>query len=733
MSTFNHASKRGRLALGILIFVFGVLLFKSLRLSLDVSGSVSLTLRYLLLDASFAGLLTLLAVAHAKFRNRVLRVTGLVFLLLAALFYAVHSFVLIELDEYMSLGDLGRYLPEWEMVRGFLGPVSALVIVMLVLAALWHVPLGRGTQRWLVIGSVCVAGAGAAASYSAPGDLGRYALIPVSRIAEALADSQPVSVYAPAEAEHFSRFAPHEAELPAHQPDIILLIVESLSSINSKRTSGVHDLLPEFDRVSEKGVLFTHFMANHAASEGGIISLLSGFPPLHFPTATPLMFDEFASQPAVISDYQDAGYFTEFLTNADLSFIGLSRYLEGLQLDLVRGRDEVPEFAAAPRFVQDAPSDRYLYEEALRRLQARSGDDAPWLLVLATASTHLPYTHPEGGEDSAAAVWQWSMAQLEDFVEALERHGYFEQGMLLITGDHRQMRPLTEAETQRYGDSARSRVPLLVIGSGLPAGKIDDRLFQQADLLRYLGRVGQADQTLSSHSVWVERYNRIYGRVESINRFKVFEQQADVIAGYPVRVLGTRLQWLEGRPASFRAVEAAIHAQRSAHQFVRNGDAPACTAGLANGVPVSSGQQGLSRWRIPDSDIRSLRVPARAPDLVPELGLEEQGEADPQLEWYLAYLDVEESGTYWFRSLAGNRLCMSLDGQLVLDQLGSTSMQAPVELESGRYLLDLRFAPGMAQTGKGLQWIEPGLSKWRWRPVPGSRLKPALPAEVELR
>ena len=91
------------------------------------------------------------------------------------------------------------------------------------------------------------------------------------------------------------------------------------------------------------------------------------------------------------------------------------------------------------------------------------------------------------------------------------------------------------------------------------------------------------------------------------------------------------------------------------------------------------------------------------------------------------------TGTYWFRSLEGNRLCMSLDGQLVLDQLGSTAMQAPVELESGRYLLDLRFAPGMAQTGKGLQWIEPGLSKWRWRLVPGSRLEPALPAEVELR
>lgn len=723
----DFPSKHGRLALGVLLFVTGILLFKSVRLSLDVSGTTLLTWRYVLMDAAFIGLLTLAALVHAGFRHRVLRAAGLVLLLLVALFYAIHSFVLIELDEYMTVGDLGRYLPEWEMIRGFLGPVSVLVFVVLLLAALLQVPVGRGAQRWIMLVSVCLAGSGMAASYLAPQGVGRYALIPVSRIAETLADTQPVSFYAAAEAEHYSQFAPGAAQIPAGRPDIILLIVESLSSINSKRTSGVHDLLPVFDRISEKGVLFSNFMANHAASEGGIISLLSGFPPLHFPTATPLMFDEFANQPAVITDYQEAGYFTEFLTNADLSFIGLSRYLDGVGLDLARGRDEVPEFAAAPRFVQDAPSDDYLYAEALRRLQPRGPDRPPWLLVMATASTHLPYTHPAGGEDSAEAVWQWSMAQLESFVAKLEEQGWFERGILLVTGDHRQMRPVTEAESRRYGDSARSRVPLLAIGQGMPAGIIDQRLFQQADLLRYLGRIGEPARPLTTHPVWVERYNRIYGRVESINRFRVFEQQQDGLTAYPVRVLGTRLQWLEGRPGSFRSVEAAIHAQRSAHQFVRNGDSPACARGLANGVATAPGQQGLSLWRIDASDINNLSVPAGNPDFVAELGQVEPPGGEQQTEWYLAYLDIEESGTYWFRAAEGSRLCMSLDGRLVLDQLGSTPMQAPVELEQGRYLLDLRFAPGVASTGRGLQWIEPGLTRWRWRAVPVSRLAPALP------
>ncbi|NNL95843.1 MAG: sulfatase-like hydrolase/transferase, partial [Xanthomonadales bacterium] len=520
-------------------------------------------------------------------------------------------------------------------------------------------------------------------------------------------------------------------EIPAQKPDIILLVIESLSSINSFRTSGVQDLLPSFDRLSEQGLLFTHFMANHAASEGGIIALLSGFPPLHYPTATPLMFDEFAAQPAVIHDYRRAGYFVEFLTNADLSFIGLDRYLDGLDIDLARGRDEVAEFQSAPRFVQDAPSDRFLYSEALQRLDQRAEDENPWLLVLATSSTHLPDTHPEGGDDTAEAVWDWAMARLEEFVGGLEQRDFFDNGLLLITGDHRQMRPLTEAETERYGDSARTRVPLLAIGPGLPGGEIDNRLFQQADLLRYLGRINRPGERLTAHPVWVERYNRIYGRVESINRFRVFELKQNELAAYPVRVLGTDLQWLQGRPESYRFIEAGIHAQRSAHQFARNGDAPACGQGLAGGVAVSGGQQGLSVWRLQASNINALRNPEGPPDFVSEIGSGSDDAHSRVLEWYLAFLDVEETGTYWFRSAQGSRLCMSINGHLVLDQLGEMAMQAPVELEQGRHLLDIRFAPGTSSAGMGLQWVEPGLSKWRWRPVPTTRLAPALPRESQ--
>ncbi len=231
--------------------------------------------------------------------------------------------------------------------------------------------------------------------------------------------------------------------IPASKPDIILLVIESLSSINSKVVSGGTDLLGDFDKLAEEGVLFRNFFANHQASEGGVIALLGGYPPMHFPTATPYMFDEFAIQPSVTSEYQQQGYFTEFLTSSDLAFIGLNHYLDGLKLDRSRGRDEVDAMRLAPRVVQDAPSDALLYAEAMLTVQRLSSGQQPFLLVIATTSTHLPYSHPEQGPDTPEAVWQWSMQQLTKFYRQLSAHGYFENGVLLITGDHRQMRPLT--------------------------------------------------------------------------------------------------------------------------------------------------------------------------------------------------------------------------------------------------------------------------------------------------
>lgn len=563
---------RGRQAsypLGLVVFVLLLAAYKAIRLTVDMGAGWERSVQLLGADAVYLALVFLLALMQVVARRKWLRTGIWLVLFMLASFYLVDSLSLLALDQHATLFEIGRYAPEWGVVASFFDTQVVTATGLMLIALIVRAKPGPALLRSaLILSGAAMLAAGFSLVYT-PSPLQRYAVLDPVQLLENPGRRQPVSDYTPEEIAFYSGFGPGPASIPAGKPDIILLVVESLSSINSEKLAGLPGLLDRFDALADRGVLFRNFFANHQASEGGLISLLGGFPPIHFPTASPYMFDEFAIQDPVLGEYRQQGYFTDFLTNADLSFIGLDRFLNGLGMDRSRGRDEVAAMRSAPRVVQDAPPDTLLYREALASIRQLRQDGRPFLLTMATTSTHLPYTHPEGGPDTAAAVWDWSLRQLVKFYSALTDAGFFEHGILLITGDHRQMRPVSDAEVLRYGDSARARVPLLVIGRDFPGGRVDDRFFQQSDLLRMLGRIDQPGVPLSPHPLWVERYNRKYGHIELIDSLVVFDEEDQGRHAYRLRAPGDRIEWQGGKPPFARELEQRIHAQRSRHQQTR--------------------------------------------------------------------------------------------------------------------------------------------------------------------
>ena len=556
--------------LGLVLFVLLLACYKAVILTTGMGAYGYTFLVFVGLDAFYLSLFLIVALLQAYIRPKWLRATFGILLILMMFLYLVDSFVLLALDEHASFFEIARYTPEWGVILSFF-KLSTYIFVLLFLLSLFVFVNATATVKKLgLVLLFLVLFAAASSVISTPGPLKSYAMLSPQQLLEELGPQQSVASYSAGEVEFYAGLDQHAAHIPESKPDIILLIVESLSSINSEKVSSTPGFLDGFDELAEEGVLFRNFFANHQASEGGLIALLAGFPPMHFPTASPYMFDEFAVQTPVVSEYQQQGYFVEFLTSADLTFIGLDHFLSGLGLDRSRGRDEVDTMRNAPRVVQDAPSDVYLYREALRTALRLKTLDQPFLLTIATTSTHLPYTHPEGGPDTPQAVWEWSVQQLLSFHQQLFESGFFDNGILLITGDHRQMRPVTTAEVERYGASARARVPLLVIGEAFQQGQTDDRFFQQSDLLRMLGRINQLESSLSPYPIWVERYNRKYGRMELINRLVVFDEADRGRHEYRLEVPGNRIEWLDEKPGFARRLETSIHSQRSRHQQKRN-------------------------------------------------------------------------------------------------------------------------------------------------------------------
>ena len=559
---------RANYPVGLVLFVLSLALYKAVSLTVEMGAQWYRSLVLVSLDAFFLSFVFLLALASALIRPPWLGLVFRLLMIILTLFYLVDSFVLLALDEHPSLFEIGRYGREFGVVLGFFDLIAWIAIILLLVSIFIYIrftPKVRNLGVLLLLLTLLAVGL----STAAPRPLRSYAMLSPQLLLPEAGSGQRIENYSEEEIAFYSGLKSEPVLIPISKPDIILLVIESLSSINSNKMSGNPGMLAGFDELAEEGVLFRNFFANHQASEGGLIALLGGFPPMHFPTASPYMFDEFAVQDSVIADYMTQGYITEFLTNADLKFIGLDHFLEGLGLDRTRGRDDVEAMKKAPRVVQDAPSDAYLYRESLITVQRLMPQEQPFLLTIATTSTHLPYAHPAGGPDTPEAVWDWSMQQLLTFHSQLSETGFFKNGMLLITGDHRQMRPLTDAEIERFGGSARARVPLLVIGKPYPQAQIDKRFFQQSDLLRKLGDIQQTERSLSPQPIWVERYNRKYGRIELIDKLSVFDESDQGLHEYRMKVPGNRIQWLDHRPEFARRVETQIHKQRSLHQKTR--------------------------------------------------------------------------------------------------------------------------------------------------------------------
>jgi lipoteichoic acid synthase len=254
------------------------------------------------------------------------------------------------------------------------------------------------------------------------------------------------------------------SKAPAN-PNIILLMVESLSSYQSKYFSGLNDWTPNIDKIASKNTSYSNFYANGFTTEDGEISLLSGqfpiYPPSNYSDAGGTSFIGFfdieKSLPRIL---KKSGYATEFLTSADLEFANTKAWAKNMGFDYIEGHDH-PYYSNWDRFHFKAAPDEALYDRILDRVDENSENN--YFLFIKTVSTHHPFINPENGNQSESETFQYADKQIGDFYKKLTEHGFFENGLLIIVGDHRAMVPIKEGEIEKFGSlKAAARVPMIV-------------------------------------------------------------------------------------------------------------------------------------------------------------------------------------------------------------------------------------------------------------------------------
>jgi lipoteichoic acid synthase len=710
------------LRIGPLIASACLAAYRAAWLSTQISGFQWREVGFLLLaDAAVLGCLLLLAPVEARFseRGRVLAsVAAVAAVLIVYAFHVADVATVRVLNARLQLADLRTFAREWWVVPGFLTAWTVVVIALAAAAVFVKVRVPRRIARLM-------AGAGAALllvplavpAGQIPSYLHKYTGS-VLLLGRELWGSRPqtISRYSAGDYAAYRDEYEHLFDAPFARTgtDVVLVIVESLSAADSARTSGLRNLLPDLDALSRNGTLFRNFIANFEASEGGIVSLLSGVPPVHFPTASTNTFGEYAMQRGIVASFARAGYQTEFLTSVPLQFIAMDRYARSPSVGFrfAAGQHETERFRDAPRFAFLSPGDHVLYEEVLSRIDSSPASAPPRLTAVLTASSHAPYVDPLGRLDTEENVWTYVQRELRWLHDELARRGFFEHGVMIITGDHRRMTPVTQAERERYGESAKARVPLIVIGTGVPRDRVDDRWLQQADLLRMLDRVPVPDAALSPFALWVERYVFVFGVAANASHLQVFVPDDGGREAFRLNLLGPWIDWLS-RPRLARDIERAVHRQRALQQVSRAATLtpPRVTVGRS----LSPGdQQGMlvghssdvNISRDPDDPAGGLRTfPARSLDL--EELVRQAGAAPGSFTLSVrAFLPVPADGEYWFSLFADDEGCLAVDGETVLECHAGIN-EGSVVLTAGTHRLDLRYVYRQEKRSLNLKWLTP--------------------------
>ena len=571
----------GKGAIGLILLLLVLMLLRALlvaQLTDQVAPCSScLGLTALQQDSSMLALLLLFTAASFVFRHYLLQLPWLLLGIVLVLVYAIDLAVLKTLTQRLYLFDVLKFGKEVGAIVDFggalldstavkLGLLLLLpVIVILLLALCPRKPRLRTAMMYFVI-SIAL---GAIGMWQ-PKTM-RY--IHNEVLQNLIATNLDLGVDTPYSAGFAAQVArdyvPPTTTCAAgqnRQPDIIYVVVESLSMHHSALFGGFRDLTPNLDGIAEQYAWFTNFFANGFTTDGGLIALVNGrvpVPAIGRYQSTDAFRGYDKTQGALPDVLHHAGYATHFFTTGDLGFLDKTDWLKALGFDSFEGAEQ-PFYNGWKRRHFNAAEDKALYQRFLQWLDQQHGG-APSFSMLLTVSTHPPFINPEDESSDEPGVFRYADKQLGMLYAELKQRGFFQHGILLISGDHRSMTPVFAEEIRRFGETALARTPLILVSDlpGLPHGVIDAP-FQQSDLLPSLAELIQPQACRISAQGWFLRQNPLpaayveHARGDKRDVVDIYfgQQQGDVVLN------GDNSRWQGDKPADWQQIALGIHADR---------------------------------------------------------------------------------------------------------------------------------------------------------------------------
>ncbi len=261
--------------------------------------------------------------------------------------------------------------------------------------------------------------------------------------------------------------------------NLVIFLQESLGAEYVGCLGGL-PLTPEFDKLTKEGLLFTKLYCTGTRSVRGIEAVVTGFLPS--PSESVVKLGNSQTGFFTLAEaLKEKGYDTSFIYGGMANFDNMASFFNG------NGFENIID---EPDFDKDKMAMRGTWGYSDEDLAVKANDyfksqgDKPFFSLMFSTSNHEPFEFPDGRielydkkKQTVNNAMKYADFAIGKFFDMAKKEAYFKNTIFIVIADH---------NTRTYGKNLvpinKFHIPALIIGPGVPQGKLYNKLSSQIDI-----------------------------------------------------------------------------------------------------------------------------------------------------------------------------------------------------------------------------------------------------------
>ena len=217
------------------------------------------------------------------------------------------------------------------------------------------------------------------------------------------------------------------------QPNVVLIIMESMSAAKMKRHGSAEELTPFLDSLSHNSIYFENIYTAGKYTFNGIFSKLFSFPALYCQHSMKnnIQYDD------ISTSLLNNGYSTTYFLTHDSQFDNVEGLLRADDFQNVMSQSDYP--ISVVKTTLGVP-DNYMFGFSIPKINELAKKENLFFVTFMTTSDHSPFYVPEyfkpKATDIESQITQYADWSLQQFIKLTSKENWFNNTIFVFVADH---------------------------------------------------------------------------------------------------------------------------------------------------------------------------------------------------------------------------------------------------------------------------------------------------------